>query len=231
MTSSGTYNFTATLGEAVIYAFNRCGIRPTSLVQEHMQDARMAANMVLADFSNRGVNLWKVELVSTPLIQGTATYSVDPSVVVMLDAYISSTADIETTTTDRLILPVTRSEYAAFPNKGQQGLVTTYWQNRLIDPTVNLYYVPDGTQPYLKYYAVQQIQDANFTSGQTVDIPYLWLKAFVYALAAELAIAWAPDRLVPLQVIAKDAYETAAEQNVESGAVYLSPQLSGYFRS
>ena len=90
MTTSGTYNFNPSLGEITLYAFNLCGLRNTSLLQEHMESARMAANMVAASFSNRGVNLWKVDLVTVPLVQGTSTYSVDPSTVMILDGYVTT---------------------------------------------------------------------------------------------------------------------------------------------
>jgi hypothetical protein len=41
MTTSGTYTFDPSLGELTLYAFNLCQIRPTSLMQEHMQSARV----------------------------------------------------------------------------------------------------------------------------------------------------------------------------------------------
>lgn len=228
MTTSGTYAFNPSLGQIVLYAYNLCGIRGTALLQEHMTAANMAANLVLGDFSNRGVNLWKVNLVTTPLVAGTATYAVDPSIVVILDAYVSTTTG--TNTIDRIILPVSRSEYAAYSNKDQTGTVTTYWNDRLLSPSITLYLVPDGSQPYLRYYAVQQIQDAATTNGQTLDIPYLWMKAFAYALATELATIWAPDKLPIISPAADKAYNIAAETNIEIAQQYISPMLSGYYR-
>lgn len=194
-----------------------------------MFSARMATNMVLADLANRGVNLWKVELVTTALTQGIATYGVDPSIVMILDAYIALPNGAGGGTTDRIILPVSRTEYASYSNKAQQGSVTTYWHNRLLTPTINLYQTPDGTQPNLKFYAVQQIQDAAFTSGQTLDIPYVWMKAFSDALSAELAVTWAPDRYQLLKGIADQSFEVAAETGTEISQMYVSPQISGYF--
>ena len=71
----------------------------------------------------------------------------------------------------RIILPISRSEYANYPNKSQQGFTTTFWFDRLLSPTITLWPVPDGTSAqYLKYYRVRQIQDSNFTSGQTYII-------------------------------------------------------------
>ena len=66
MTTSGTYTFNPSLGELTLYAYNLIGIRNTSLAQEHMEAARMASNMMLARWSNQGVNLWAVDLVTVP---------------------------------------------------------------------------------------------------------------------------------------------------------------------
>ena len=79
MTTSGTYNYNPSLGELVLYSYNLCGLRNTSLLQEHMESARMAANLLLASWANRGVNLWAVDLITTSLTQGISTYSVDPT--------------------------------------------------------------------------------------------------------------------------------------------------------
>ena len=228
MTTSGTYAFNPSLGEITLYAFNLCGLRNTSLLQEHMESARMAANMVAASFSNRGVNLWQVDLVTVPLVQGTSTSIVDPSTVMILDGYVTTGSG--TTAIDRIIMPVSRTEYASYPNKTQQGWPTTFWFDRLLAPTVTLWPVPDGNEVSFSYYRLRQIQDANFTSGQTVDVPYLWMEAFAYALAFRLALIWSPDKVPMLKPIADEAYNIAAEQNVENAATYISPQIQGYYR-
>jgi hypothetical protein len=213
-----------------LYAFNLCGIRNTSIVQEHMTSARMATNLMCARWSNQGVNLWKVDLVSTSLVTGQSTYNVDAKTVMMLDAYISNDATGDNI--DRIILPVSRTEYASYPNKEQQGFPTIYWFDRLLSPTVTLWPVPnvDNGPQTLNYYRVIQIQDSNFVSGQTVDIPYLWLEAFALGLAQRLAMVWSPDKLPLLKPLADEAYEIAASQNVEQAQQYISPQIAGYFR-
>ena len=124
MTTSGTYAFNPSLGELVLYAFNVAGIRNTALLQEHMNSARMATNMMLSRWANQGVNLWKVDLVTVPLVQGQATYTVDPQTVVILDAYMTTVSG--STSTDRIILPISRTEYSTYPNKAQQGFTTVF---------------------------------------------------------------------------------------------------------
>ena len=95
---------------------------------------------------------------------------------------------------------------------------------------MTLWPVPDGNEVSFSYYRLRQIQDANFTSGQTVDVPYLWMEAFAYALAFRLALIWSPDKVPMLKPIADEAYNIAAEQNVENAATYISPQIQGYYR-
>ena len=163
---------------------------------------------------------------STP----AATYSVDPNTVVMLDAYVTTTYST-TQPIDRIILPVSRTEYSSYPNKEQTGFPTVFWFDRLISPQVTLWPVPDGTSSqYLKYYRVRQIQDAAYTAGQNVEIPYLWLEAFAFGLAARLAVIWNAAKIQILKPLADEAYMIAAGQNVETAQQYISPQISGYFR-
>ena len=232
MTTSGTYNFSPSLGELVLYSYNLIGVRNTALLQEHMEAARMAANLLCSNWSNRGVNLWAVDLVTVPLVQGQSTYTVDPNTVMMLDAYMTIDDGSGADPIDRIIQPVSRTEYASYPNKELEGFTTIYWFDRLISPTVTLWPVPDGTSAqYLKYYRVRQIQDSALQGAKNVEIPFLWLDAFAYGLAARLAVIWAPDKLQMIKPLADEAYVVAAEQNTEYAQVYISPNLSGYWRA
>ena len=226
MTTSGTYDFNPSLGEITIYAYMNIGIRPTSIVQEHMESARMATNMMLSRWANQGVNLWAVDLVETPLVQGQAVYNVDPTTVMILDAYI------RTDGVDRPIMPVSRTEYASYSTKSTQGFPTVFWFDRLIAPTLTLWPVPAQTGAQtLRYYRVRRIQDANLANGQNVEIPYLWLEAFADGLTYRLARIWNPQIAVALKGQADESYDIAAFQNVENANTFISPMIGGYFRN
>lgn len=230
MATSGTYSFNPSLGELTLYAYNLIGIRTSSLLQEHMQSARMATNLLLASWSNRGVNLWAVDLQTDALVAGQKTYSVPSDTVMILDAYMTIDNG-DGSETDRIIMPVSRSEYASYPDKEQQGFTTVFWFDRLISPTVTLWPVPDGnTAQFLKYYRVRRLQDANLQGGENVEIPYLWLDAFAFGLAVRLAQIWAPQMLATIKPFADEAYQIAADQNVETAQQYISPMISNYFR-
>jgi len=228
MATTGTYQFNPGLGELTLYAYNLCGIRNTALLQEHMEAARMATNMMLGRWSSQGVNLWTVDLQTIPLTQGCSTYTVPGNTIVMLDSYITQNSG--GAAIDRLILPISRTEYASYPNKEQQGFPTTYWFDRLLSPTVTLWPVPDGNESYFKYYRVRQIQDGAFEDGAQVEIPYYFLEAFAYGLAARLAMIWAPDKAAILKPLADESYAIAAAQNIETAQQYISPTIASYWR-
>ena len=230
MTSSGTYNFNPSLGEIVLNAYARCGVRRTAIMQEHMTDARFETNFMLASWANQGVNLWEVVLISVPLVQGQTTYTVPAKVVMILDAVIQQNTGTSSQF-DRAIMPISRTEYSQTPNKLQQAPPTVFWFDRLINPTVTLWPVPDQSNVYtLNYYAVTQIQDAELTDAQTVGIPYRWLDALASGLAARLAVIYAPERMQMLEAKAAQAYTIAATQDTENVGLYIMPGLSGYFR-
>ena len=228
MATSGTYTFNPSLGELTLYAYQLIGLRPTSLVQEHFDAARVATNMMFTRWSNQGVNLWTVEFVTVPLVQGTSSYTVPANAVVMLDAFITTGSG--TQAIDRIIMPISRTEYMSYPNKAQQGFPTTFWFDRQLAPTFTLWPVPDGSQTSMTYAYVSRIQDANLTGTQEMDIPPIWLEAMVYGLAFRLAQVWAPEKVAIMKPMADESYDIAAAQNIETANQYLSPQISGYFR-
>src|SRR5271170_1392745 len=134
MASSGTYNFSVSNGEAVIDAFERCGLMMPKLEQEHFLTARRQLGLLLnTEWSNRQVNLFAVTLNSQPLTQGTATYTLPANVVMVLDAYRSTTSG--GVQNDIWMTPISRDDYAGYPQKSIQAPSTTYWFNRQITPT------------------------------------------------------------------------------------------------
>src|SRR3954466_15459808 len=138
--TSGTYLFAPSLGEVVLNAFSRIGVRRTEILQTHLSDARMEANLLLAKISNLQPNLWSVDLQALPLLQGAATYTVPAETVMILDAYIRYGSSV---LVDRSIYPVSRSEYSTYSDKATQAFPTIYWFDRLISPTITLWPTPD----------------------------------------------------------------------------------------
>lgn len=228
MSTSGTTQFNLAGGELLIFAFSLCGIRRTALTAEHMADGRIAFNLLLSSLGNDIPNLWTVDLVSQVLTPGVATYSVDPDTVMILDAYIrTGTGDSQN---DRIIWPISRTEYAAMPNKQMQAPPTVFWFDRLLSPEITFWQTPDDQQDYtLQYYRAKVVQDQNLASGQNVDVPRWWLLAIAYGIAELLADVYAPERSAVLTQKAAQRIRDAREADTENVPFYVMPMLSGYF--
>ena len=55
-----------------------------------LKSARTSLNLLFAEWGNRGIHLWKVELDENALVSGQAEYTVSADVNDVLEAYISS---------------------------------------------------------------------------------------------------------------------------------------------
>ena len=229
MTSSATYDFSPSVGQCVLSAYDRIQIRGPAILQEHMNTARMESNLQMVQFSNLQPNLWKVDLVTTSLTNGVTTYAVQPRTVMILDAWITTNAG-SVTSNDLLITPLSRTEYASISNKTSPGRPTSFWFDRLISPTVTLWPVPNNSSFTLSYYRCVQVQDTNLAGGETPDLPYLWLDAYVAGLAYRFARVYKPELEAVRKADANEAWRVAATQNVENTPMSLKPTISTYYR-
>lgn len=230
MTSSSTYSFQITNGEIVLDSYERCGIVAAQLEQKHWLTARRQLNLMLAsEWSNRGINLWKVESISQLLTQGTATYTLPARVIMMLDAY-RSTNQGTSTQTDIYIQPISRDDYAAYPQKQTQGPPNQYYLDRTITPSVTLYPVPDGNGPYyLNYYAWVQVQDSTVPSGVTPDLPVRWYDAACAGLGFRVSRVYAPAKTQQLEAEYDKAWTLAATEDNQNVPVRISPATGRYY--
>jgi hypothetical protein len=226
--TTGTYNFAPSMGEAVLFAFQLAGVRRTALTQAHFADAHIATNLLMGRWSADGVNLWQVDLQQIPLVQGQSTYPVPSNTIVMLDAYY--TINTGSQEVDRIMTPISRTEYANYPNKQQQGSPTVHWFDRLLAPTVTLWPTPDGQQAYFKYYRLRQTQDSHLQGGQNIEVPIYFLEAYCFGLAHRMALIWNPEKAPALKMEYAESWGIATRQNTESAQVYISPLVEGYYR-
>lgn len=238
MTTTGTYAFSPALSRLVLAAYARIGIRGPQIVQEHMSDAELESNLLLCEWSNKQPNLWLSKLVTVPLVAGTATYTLDPEIVAIQQAYMT-TVDSGGSSSDRVLGGLSTVDYAAQSNKFQEGVPTTYWFNRQITPQITMWMVPDSAADYtLNLRCVRQVQDAAIAGGLNVEIPYRFNTAFVDGLAARLggvypeaAIkALGANALGLLEAKADKSWGVASVQDIEAVPIMLTPQLSTYFR-
>ena len=222
MASSGTSTFNLNIDEVIDEAYERCGLTTNSGYD--LKRARRNLNILLSEWSNRGLNLWKVENKEQALTAGTISYATPSNCNDVLEAYVSTGAGNSTTITDVSLTKIDRSAYAALPNKGSTGQPSQYYVDRQINPQIYLYQAPDAvTYTYLKYYYIARIEDAGAYTN-TQDAPYRFLPCMVAGLSYYLSFFKAADRTQMLKLAYEDEMKRALDEDGSITSLYITPQ-------
>ena len=221
MATSGTTSFNLDIDDVIEESFERCGIRNTKGYD--LKSSRRSLNLLFSEWGNRGIHLWKVELKNQLLTAGTITYSTPTDCSDVLEAYVSTSESITSSTQDISLTKIYRSAYAGLHNKGQTGQPSQYYVDRQTKPTISLYLAPDAnTYTYLKYYYIQRIQDAGSYTNQA-DLPYRFLPCMVSGLSFYLSQKYAPDRIQGLKLLYEDELERALQEDGQRTSLYITP--------
>lgn len=133
-------------------------------------------------------------------------------------------------------LPITqmnRDDYSALPNKFSTGsIAVNYYFEKLVNPQVNLWPVPNDSTAQLVVWRHRQPQDVG-SLGQTLEIPNRWFETIIWNLSARLCfeIPQIPAEKVT-QVLTENAkYQDITENGENDGApIYFVSNISGYTR-
>jgi hypothetical protein len=152
-------------------------------------------------------------LASVALVAGVSEYTLQERTVNLLQVFSRTTSG--GINTDLILQPISRAEYAALPNKAQQGArPTQYYFQRTITPSIFVWQVPQDATVTLYYYRMKMQEDAGaFTDS--LNAPNRWMEANASGLAAKLAVKFAPERQATLQILAQKSYDIAAAEDRE----------------
>jgi hypothetical protein len=224
MATSGVANFNLDLSEIVEEAFERAGGELRTGYD--LRTARRSLNLLFADWANRGINMWTFEQGTINLIPGTATYNLPTDTVDLLEHVIRTGAGVESTQADLTITRISVSTYATIPNKLQQARPIQIWIERLDQPRVTLWPVPDNSQTYqLVYWRMRRIQNAG-DGVNTMDMPFRFIPCMVAGLAYYLAlkVPGAIQRLDVLKMQYDEAWQLASGEDQEKAALRFVPR-------
>ena len=211
MATSGTTAFDLNVDELIEEAFERCGLELRTGYD--LETARRSLNLMFADWSNRGLNLWVIEERTESLTEGTASYDLDVDLVNVLSAVIRTTSG--STTTDYQVNRISRSDYHYLPDKTIKARPTQIYVERSITPKLYLYPAPENSTDVFRYYALTRIQDAGVFTN-TLEITFQFLPAMVAGLAYYIAMKRAPERIQLLKQVYDEEWQRASLENIDT---------------
>lgn len=214
MATSGTRQFKLDVADVIEEAYERIGLEVRTAYDA--QKARRSLNIMFQDWANKGINLWTVTQVITPLVAGQAAYEGQEFDVDVLEAVLRR-GD-----TDYRMDRITREDHLYIPNKTTRGRPTQVYVDRSIPLVVNLWPVPDRSSDQLVSYRVQRIEDAA-TSQNDVDVPSRFMPAMTSGLAYYLSMKMAIDRAPMMKALYEEDFTRAANEDSERGSLHIVP--------
>lgn len=214
MTVSGTRTFNLDIAEMIEEAYERCGLEMRTGYDA--KTARRSLNLMLAEWANRGLNLWTVEQATITLTQGQAQETLGEEVVDVLEVVLRRNG------IDTELTRVGRGEYLRQVDKDQQGRPVQFYVDRGIAPVMNLWPTPENSTDQLVYYYVQRIDDAGALVN-TTEMPFRFYPCAVAGLAYYLSVKRAPERTGMLKQMYEEEFLRAAEEDEDRVPLRLVP--------
>ena len=224
MATSGTKTFSLNIADTIEEAFELAGLELRTGYDA--ETARRSLNIMFADWSNRGVNLWTIDQVSLTLTAGTNQYTLNAYDVDIVSAVVRQT--ISGTTTDLQLNRVGRTEFFNIPDKTSTGRPTQYFLDRATTPVLNIWPTPDTVATYtLITNRVTRIDDVT-ASNQDPDVPSRFMPCMVSGLAYYLAMKKNPDKAPMLKQQYEQDFKFAADEDGTKVSLHLVPRRSYY---
>ena len=218
MATSGTNSFNLDVDQVIEEAFERCGLYSRSGYD--IKSARRSLNIMLAEWANRGINLWTVELRTQTLTANTTSYTLDTDLVDVLEAVITEASDANT---DIEVDRISRAEYLNISQKSQTGTPVQYFLQRDTSaPTLFLYPTPDAADTF-KYYGLTKIQDAGDYNDQ-LEVPTRFIPCLTSGLAYYVSIKKAPERTALLKQLYEEEWQRASEEDRPRSSFFITPE-------
>ena len=220
MASSGQTTFNLAIDDVIEQAFEQIGGQPIS--GEEARSARIALNMLLTEWQNRGVLLWK--LVNTPVTVTTSvtSYTLDSDIIDSLQTTINVNGN------DLEMNRITYQDYMKLPDKTQTGRPTQFSFLRGKD-NVSMTVWPTPDQTYtMNLFTMTRIQDVTASAIQTADLPFRFLPALVDGLAYKMSMRRPgvdPSKISFLKQQYEETFAFALEEDRQRTSMFIRPRL------
>ena len=224
-TYASTANFDLSIDDIAEEAYERCGLQIRSGYD--IKTARRSLNLMLAEWANRGLNLWTIQKqektlpANTTNLTGTSLFGAGANdsqqIVDITDVIIrdSSNNDFSTNT-------ISRATYWNYAVKTTSGRPTQYYFERTINPSLYLYPAADTAYTLIYYALVRMYDSGDYTNN--AQVPFRFLPCLTAGLAYYISMKRTPDRIQLLKQVYEDEFQRAAAQDGERTSLFLTPK-------
>tara|TARA_R100000700_G_C3118951_1_gene108767 strand:- start:84 stop:779 length:696 start_codon:yes stop_codon:yes gene_type:complete len=228
MATSNSKNFELDVVEYIEEAFERCGLELRTAYD--LKTAKRSLNLLLAEWSNRGLNQWTIASNSVAMLEGASTYNIDENNISapidVLDVFIRETTG--STNSDIQMTRLSRSEYSAIPDKGTKAKPMQFFVDKALSPKITVYPTPDKSSTYTIHMNVLTRMDDADTCYDTLEIPFRFYPCLAAGLAYYLSIKKSPDRTSLLKQIYDEEFLRAMSQDEDRASVRITPDVNSY---
>ena len=224
MALSGSTNFEPNITEFIEEAYERCGLELRTGYD--LKTGIRSANLMLAEWANRGLNQWTIETGTQTVTEGTASYNLGTDVIDILDVVVRRTDG--STTTDINMDRISRSEYFNIPNKATKSRPSQFFLDKQNNPVLFLYPTPENSTDVIRFSKLTRMDDAD-NARNTMDIPFRFYPCFVAGLAYYISMKKSPERTDQLKLIYEEEFRRAADQDEDRASFKIRPFSRGAY--
>jgi hypothetical protein len=222
MAVSGSTDFNLDAAEVIQEAYERCGLQDTS--GKDLRTAVRSMNLLMAEWANRGLNLWTVTLGTQSTTASDKDYALNANIVDVLEVSVRDADD-----TDVTLSRISRADYEMLPSKDSEGKPSQFYFERTTTPTLYVYPTPDLSTYTIRYYYLKRLDDIDVPTDDP-NVPFRFLPCLTAGMAYYIAMKKAPQMMPNLKQVYEEEFKRAMDEDRDRASFSAVPGRS-YFNN
>ena len=194
MAVSDSTDFNLDAAEVIQDAYERCGIQEIS--GKDLRSAVRSMNLLMAEWANRGLNLWTVTLGTQSTAASDNDYALSTNVVDLLEVVL--------------------------PKKSSEGKSSQLYLERTTTPTLYLFPTPDVATYTIRYYYLKRLDDIDVPTDDP-NVPFRFLPCLTAGMAYYLAMKKAPQAMPHLKQVYEEECKRAMDEDRDRASFSAVP--------
>ena len=222
MAVSGSTDFNLDAAEVIQAAYERGGLQETS--GKDLRTAVRSMNLLMAEWANRGLNLWTVTLDTQSTTASDKDYALNANIVDVLEVSVRDADD-----TDVTLSRISRADYEMLPSKDSEGKPSQFYFERTTTPTLYVYPTPDLSTYTIRYYYLKRLDDIDVPTDDP-NVPFRFLPCLTAGMAYYIAMKKAPQMMPNLKQVYEEEFKRAMDEDRDRASFSAVPGRS-YFNN